>query len=68
MASAVGVMARGKRYVSGGFPATGLSVRQYSPEKPNVSTLAPPHSPPLRIWPLAIRLIILAVLLAAMRS
>lgn len=65
----VGVTARGQRYVSAGIPGSGLRVRQYSPAKPNVSTLAPLHSPRLRIWPLAISLIILAVLLlAAMRS
>jgi hypothetical protein len=49
-----GVTARGQRYVSAGLPGTGLSVRQYSP----VSS-----SPKLSFCPVAIALVVFAVLL-----
>ena len=50
-----GVTAHGQRYVSAGLPGTGLSVRQYSPVN---------STPRLSLWPLAIGVGILAVLLA----
>jgi len=72
----VGWTARGQRYVSAGIPGTGLSVRQYSPtahaphsssEQTTRGSPAPHNSPPLRLWPLALAIIILAVLLVVAR-
>jgi Protein of unknown function (DUF4236) len=50
-----GVTARGQRFVSAGLPGTCLSVRQNGPVN---------GSPKLSFWPLALAVVILAVLLA----
>jgi hypothetical protein len=56
----VGMTARGQKYVSAGIPGTGLSVRQYSP----MSTPQRDSTPRMNFVPVAIAIVILAVLVA----